>query len=91
MNKLFYKLKNDKLFLLLFALISVIVLFDLFMLIFDIIQFVKISQNSVNLFNGFVTLNVFAGVINILAIAVIITYLAVSKRKIKTQNKSIKK
>ena len=91
MNKLFYKLKNDKLFLLLFAAISVIVLFDLFMLIFDIIQFVKISQNSVNLFNGFVTLNVFAGVINILAIAVIIAYLAVSKRKIKTQNKSIKK
>ena len=91
MNKLFYKLKNDKLFLLLFALISVIVLFDLFMLIFDIIQFVKISQNSVNLFNGFVTLNVFAGVINILAIAVIIAYLAVSKRKIKAQNKSIKK
>ena len=91
MNKLFYKLKNDKLFLLLFAAISVIVLFDLFMLIFDIIQFAKISQNSVNLFNGFVTLNVFAGVINILAIAVIIAYLAVSKRKIKTQNKSIKK
>lgn len=91
MNKLFYKLKNDKFFLLLFAAISVIVLFDLFMLIFDIIQFVKISQNSVNLFNGFVTLNVFAGVINILAIAVIIAYLAVSKRKIKTQNKSIKK
>ena len=91
MNKLFYKLKNDKLFLLLFAAISVIVLFDLFMLIFDIIQFVKISQNSVNLFNGFVGLNVFAGVINILAIAVIIAYLAVSKRKIKTQNKSIKK
>lgn len=91
MNKLFYKLKNDKLFLLLFTAISLIVLFDLFMLIFDIIQFVKISQNSVNLFNGFVTLNVFAGVINILAIAVIIAYLAVSKRKIKTQNKSIKK
>lgn len=91
MNKLFYKLKNDKLFLLLFAAISVIVLFDLFMLIFDIIQFVKISQNSVNLFNGFATLNVFAGVINILAIAVIIAYLAISKRKIKTQNKSTKK
>ena len=91
MSRLLYKLKNDKLFLALFVVVSVVVLFDLFMIIFDIIQFVKISQNSVNLFGSFISLNICAGVINILAIAGIIAYLVILKRKIKTQYKMIKK
>ncbi|MBQ4541360.1 MAG: hypothetical protein IJA23_00760 [Clostridia bacterium] len=91
MNRLLYKLKNDKLFLILFASISAVVLFDLFMIVFDIVQFVKISQNSVNLFNGFVALNVFAGVINILAITAILVYFILNKRRIKTENKMARK
>lgn len=91
MNSLLYKLKNDKLFLILFVSISAVVLFDLFMIVFDIVQFVKISQNSVNLFNGFVALNVFAGVINILAIAAVFVYFILNKRRIKTENKMARK
>ena len=91
MNRLIYKCKNDKLFLILFSLISVVILFDLFMVVFDIVQFVKISQNSVNLFNGFVALNVFAGVLNIFAIAVVLVYFILNKRRIKTENKMARK
>lgn len=91
MNRLLYKLKNDKLFLILFVSISAVVLFDLFMIVFDIVQFVKISQNAVNLFDGFVALNVFAGVINILAIAAILVYFILNKRRIKTENKMARK
>lgn len=91
MNRLLYKLKNDKLFLILFVSISAVVLFDLFMVVFDIVQFVKISQNAVNLFDGFVTLNVFAGVINILAIAAVLVYFILNKRRIKTENKMARK
>ncbi len=91
MNRLIYKFKNDKLFLILFSLISIVVLFDLFMIIFDIVQFVKISRNSVNLFDGFVGLNVFAGVLNILAIAAVLVYFILNKRRIKTENKMARK
>ncbi len=91
MNSLLYKLKNDKLFLILFVSISAVVLFDLFMVVFDIVQFVKISQNAVDLFDGFVALNVFAGVINILAIAAILVYFILNKRRIKTENKMARK
>ena len=91
MNRLIYKCKNDKLFLILFVSISAVVLFDLFMVVFDIVQFVKISQNSVNLFNGFVGLNVFAGVLNILAIAAVLVYFILNKRRIKTENKIARK
>lgn len=91
MNRLLYKLKNDKLFLILFVSISAVVLFDLFMVVFDIVQFVKISQNAVNLFDGFVALNVFAGVVNILAIAAVFVYFILNKRRIKTENKMARK
>ena len=91
MSKLLYKLKNDKLFLILFVSISAVVLFDLFMVVFDIVQFVKLTQNSVNLFNGFVGFNVFAGVINILALASVLVYFILNKRKIKTENKMVRK
>ena len=91
MNRLIYKCKNDKLFMALCIVISVAFLFDLFMIIFDIIQFVKLAQNSVNLFNGFVALNVFAGVINILAGFAVSVYLILNKRRIKTDNKMVKK
>ena len=91
MNRLIYKCKTDKLFLSLFSLMSVVILFDLFMVVFDIVQFVKISQNSVNLFNGFVALNVFAGVLNIFAIAVVLVYFILNKRRIKTENKMARK
>lgn len=91
MSKLIYKLKNDKLFLALFVAVLFVVLFDLFMLVYDIVQFVKISQNPVNLFNGFVALNVFAGVLNILAIGVITAYYVLNLKRVKTDNKMGKK
>ena len=91
MSKLIYKLKNDKLFLALFVAVLFVVLFDLFMLVYDIVQFVKISQNPVNLFNGFVSLNVFAGVLNILAIGVITAYYVLNLKRVKTDNKMGKK
>lgn len=91
MNRLIYKLKNDKLFLALFVAVLFVVLFDLFMLVYDIVQFVKISQNSANLFNGFVSLNVFAGVLNILLIGAIILYFVFNLKRIKTDNKMGKK
>lgn len=91
MAKLLYKLKNDALFLALFVVIFAVILFDLFMISFDIIQFVKISQNSANLFNSFISLNIFAGVFNCVAIVVIILYFVLDSRRIKINNKTAKK
>ena len=50
-----------------------------------------IIKNIINLFNGFVGFNVFAGVINILALASVLVYFILNKRKIKTENKMVRK
>lgn len=91
MNKLIYKCKNDKLFMIVCVLVSFVILFDLFMVVFDIIQFVKLTQNSVNLFNGFIALNVIAGVFNILAGLAGFVYFMLNRRRIKTDNKLTRK
>lgn len=91
MNKLIYKCKNDKLFMIVCVLVSFVILFDLFMVVFDIIQFVKLTQNSVNLFNGFIALNVIAGVFNIFAGLAGFVYFMLNRRRIKTDNKLTRK
>lgn len=91
MSKLIYKLKNDRLFLILFAVVSFVVLFDLFMIVYDIVQFVKISKNSVDLFASFISLNLFAGVVNILVIAAIVAYFVVGFKRLKVDVRHNKK
>ena len=85
MNKLLYKMKNNKLLTGVVIGILLVILFDLFVIIFDIVQFVKLQENSINRFAGFAEINITAGVLNILAIAVILVYLILRKRKLKVQ------
>ncbi len=82
MNRLIYKCKNNKLFcsLVLYALL--VLLFDLFLVIFDVVQLVKLSKNSVDLMNGFSAVNITAGMLNGLVIVFIALYLIFSTRKI---------
>lgn len=83
MNDMIYKIKNNKFKFLFYLVLGFVLLFDLFVAVFDIVQVVELNKNSVNRFSGFIELNIIAGVLNVLAIVLIVVYLIISKRKIK--------
>ena len=82
MSKLVYKFKNNKLFFAVAIALLLVAVYDVFVLIFDIIQFAKLSESAVNRFSGFETINVLAGVLNAAMIVLIVFYVIFSRRKI---------
>lgn len=78
-----YRFKNNKMLLIFATIIFAVLLFDLFVLIFDIIQFVAVSKNVTNRFSGFETLNIFAGILNICIIVAIVCLVIYSRKKLK--------
>lgn len=85
LNKILYKLKNNKLFAGIIISIFAVILFDLFVIIFDLIQMVKLSKNAVDYMNGFVALNVTGGILSLLAVGLVVFYIIFRRRKIKVQ------
>ncbi len=85
LNKILYKLKNNKLFAGIIISIFAVILFDLFVIIFDLIQVVKLSKNAVDYMNGFVALNVTGGILSLLAVGLVVFYIIFRRRKIKVQ------
>ena len=85
MNKILYKMKNNKLFAALVVFISLIFLFDLFLVIYDILQLVEIKGNSIVRFAGYSTINIIGTVANIVAVLAIILYFIYTRKKIKVQ------
>lgn len=82
MSKLVYKFKNNKLFFAVAIALLLVVVYDVFVLTFDIIQFAKLSESAVNRFSGFETINILAGVLNAAMIVLIVFYMIFSRRKI---------
>lgn len=85
LNKILYKLKNNKLFAGIIISIFAVILFDLFVIIFDLIQVVKLSKNAVDYMNGFIALNVTGGILSLLAVGLVVFYIIFRRRKIKVQ------
>ena len=85
LNKILYKLKNNKLFAGIIISIFAVILFDLFVIIFDLIQVIKLSKNAVDYMNGFVALNVTGGILSLLAVGLVVFYIIFRRRKIKVQ------
>lgn len=83
MSRLIYKIKNNKLIFSALAVLFSVLVFDLFVAVFDIVQFISLQKNAVNRFSGFIQINILAGILNVLVVALIIVYLIISKRKIK--------
>ena len=85
MNKILYWLKNNKLLASVILVGALIVLFDLFVLTFDIVQFVKLSKNSADFMADFKPLNIVAGILNLMEVGFIVFYVIFRRRKIKVQ------
>ena len=86
MVKFLYKIKNNKLLSVVICLGVLIILFNLFVAVFDIVQIVMLSKNSANYMSAFKPLNIVAGILNLVEIGLIVFYLIFRKRKLKVQN-----
>lgn len=91
MGKLIYRLKNDKMFLCECLVVCCLLIFDVFMIAFDVVQFAKLSRNSADLFNGFVSLNIISAVVNFLVIVMVVLFIMLQNKKIKVGNKTTEK
>lgn len=77
---LWNRIKNDKILFAIFIFVCAVVSYDVFVLVFDIVQFVIISNNRPALANSFATINVIASVLNLIAVATCILY-AIFRKK----------
>lgn len=89
MVKLIKKLKQNKLMFAIAISMLIVGILDVFLIIFDITQFILTLNSPVNLGSAFVFLNVFVCIINLICLALFITYLMIYQRK--TNSKQIKK
>ena len=79
-KKLWNRIINDKILFAIFCFVCVVVAFDLFVLAFDIVQFSVISNNRPALSAAFVSINVIASVLNLLAVVGCVLY-AIFRKK----------
>lgn len=85
MIKLFYKLKNDILLLCLVITCALAFLFDIFILLFNFIQFILSIKSPALIGSGFLGLNIIAIVINTVALIFLIVYFVLKFRNIKSK------
>ena len=85
MDKILYKIKNNKLLSGIVFAVMLIVLFDLFVIVFDLIQFIKLSKNAVDYMNGFTAINVCGGIFSLIAVGLVVFYLIFRRRKVKSK------
>ncbi len=79
-NSLIYRLKNNKL-LFAFAIIwAVVTIFDLAVIIFNIVELIISSVNPAMLVSGFLTFNIIAIAINFATMISVIIYIIFRKR-----------
>jgi len=81
MLKLWYKIKNNLPLLIICIVCGVVYLYDLFLIIFNLTQFIVALNNNVVIFGGFLGLNIFTIIINVVILAFLIVYYILSRRQ----------
>ena len=80
MNSLVYKLKQSKVLCVLAIALLVVALFDVAVVIFNIVELVITNINPAKLVSGFLTFNIIAAIVNALAVICVILYILLRKR-----------
>ena len=75
----FYKLKKNKWLFSLAIIIASVLLFDLFAIVFNIVQIAVLPGNRARLSGFFTPLNIIAICLNAVCVLLIVTYLIVRK------------
>ena len=76
-----YNLKKNKWLLGLFLICLMVALFDLAIIIFDVVIICLAHKNAATITNSFIPLNVVAAALSVVAIALVIVYVVVASKK----------
>ena len=79
-KSLWNRIRQDKILFTIFIFVCIVVVFDLFVLAFDIVQFVIVSNNRPALSTSFATINMVASIMNLLVVASCVLY-AIFRKK----------
>ena len=79
-NSIIYKLKQDKFLLVLATALLAIALFDVAVIIYDIVNLVLTRSNPAKLASGFMTFNIVAASINLAGAIAVVIYMIFRKR-----------
>lgn len=77
---LWNRILNDKILFAIFVFVCVVVAFDVFVLVFDVVQFIMVASNRALYSKAFVAINVIASVMNLLAVAACVLYVVLRKK-----------
>lgn len=89
MFKFFYKIKREKIFLALILILICTSIFDFSILIFDIIQFFQIKNNSAMISPKFLSLNITMIVLSAVSLFVIGAYLIFRLKRISSKHEKV--
>lgn len=79
-NSIIYKLKQDKFLLVLATALLAIALFDVAVIIYDVVNLVLTRSNPAKLASGFMTFNIVAASINLAGALAVVIYMIFRKR-----------
>ena len=74
------RILNDKILFAIFVFVCVVVAFDVFVLVFDVVQFIMVSSNRALYSKAFVAINVIASILNLIAVAACVLYVVLRKK-----------
>ena len=77
----FLKLKKNKLLFSLVIVCAVVALFDVFMIVFNIVQVAAMNKNAASLTGMFLPVNIVAICLNVVSVMLIVAYLIYRKVK----------
>ena len=79
-KSIIYKLKQDKFLLVLATALLAIALFDVTVIIYDVVNLVLTRSNPAKLASGFMTFNIVAASINLAGALAVVIYMIFRKR-----------
>lgn len=79
-KSIIYKLKQDKFLLVLATALLAIALFDVAVIIYDVVNLVLTRSNPAKLASGFMTFNIVAASINLAGAIAVVIYMIFRKR-----------
>jgi hypothetical protein len=85
MIKFFYKLKSDILLMCLSITCAIAFLFDIFILLFNFIQFILSIKSPALIGSGFLGLNIIAIILNAIALIFLVVYFVLNLKNIKSK------
>lgn len=85
MGKIFNRLLRDKLLLVLAIAVLVAFVVDFVLIIFDIVELIKVSKAATRLSTIFVGFNIFGIVLNLLVVIFGVVYFILKRREVKSK------